>query len=303
MSPRHFALLFAICFTWGVNFVVSKWALSGTPVVVEGFDGAPPLFFAFLRFVLLYAILAPFLRPVPKDMGAVVGAGLTMGAIQFALLFIGLRFATPSTMAIVVQLSVPFTTILSILFLSEKVGWVRGLGMGLAFLGAGLVVAKPAEISFTVGLLAGVGAALSAAAGSIFVKRTTAPALSLQAWIGLISWPPLLVASLLLETRQIEQTLAGGLPFLGVLIFTVVLVNVFGHGSFYFLLRRYDASLIAPLTLMAPLIGVVSGVVLLGDPVTWQLVLGGLLAPTGVGVVAARRSRTLPTETVLGKPR
>jgi O-acetylserine/cysteine efflux transporter len=127
--------------------------------------------------------------------------------------------------------------------------------------------------------------------------------LSLQAWIGLISWPPLLIASLLLETDQIGQTLAGGWPFLVVMIFTVVLVNVFGHGSFYFLLRRYDASMIAPLTLMAPLIGVIAGVVLLGDPVTWQLVLGGLLALSGVGVVAARRSKTLPTETVLQKPR
>ena len=303
MSLRHFALLFAICFTWGVNFVVSKWALSGTPVVVAGFDGAPPLFFAFLRFALLYAILAPFLRPAPRDFGPVIGAGLTMGAIQFALLFIGLRYATPSTIAIVVQLSVPFTTILSIVFLSEKVGWVRGLGMALAFAGAALVVAKPAEISFTIGLLAGVGAALSAAAGSIFVKRTTAPALSLQAWIGLISWPPLLLASLLLEQDQVARTLEGGWPFLTVLIFTVVLVNVFGHGSFYYLLRRYDASMIAPMTLMAPLIGVIAGVVLLGDPVTWQLVLGGVLALTGVGVVAARRSKTLPAETVLRKPR
>jgi O-acetylserine/cysteine efflux transporter len=303
MNPRHFALLFAICFTWGVNFVVSKWAVSGTPIIVEGFTGAPPLFFAFLRFALLYAVLAPFLLPLPKKLGPVIGAGLTMGAIQFALLFIGLRYATPSTIAIVVQLAVPFTTILSIIFLSEKIGWVRGGGMALAFAGAALVVMKPAEISFTVGLLAGVGAALSAAAGSIFVKRTTTPALSLQAWIGLISWPPLLLCSLLLEQDQIAQTLAGGWPFLVVLVATVLLVNVFGHGAFYFLLRRYDASMIAPMTLMAPLIGVIAGVVLLGDAVTWQLVLGGLLALTGVGVVAARRSKTLPPKSVLDKPR
>ena len=80
-------------------------------------------------------------------------------------------------------------------------------------------------------------------------------------------------------------------------------MNVFGHGSFYFLLRRYDASLIAPMTLMAPLIGVICGVVLLGDPVTWQLVLGGLLALAGVGVVAARPARTASPADALGKPR
>ena len=52
---------------------------------------------------------------------------------------------------------------------------------------------------------------------------------------------------------------------------------------FYWLLRRYDASLIAPMTLMAPLIGVISGVVLLDDPVSWQLVAGGLIAIAGCG--------------------
>ena len=303
MSPRHFALLFGICLIWGVNFVVAKWSLSGTPVIVEGFEGAPPLFFAFLRFVLLYAFLAPFLLPIPKKMGPVIGAALTMGAIQFALLFVGLRYATPSAIAIIVQLAVPFTTILSILFLSERVGWVRGAGMAIAFLGASLVVFKPAEFSFTIGLVAGIGAAFAAAAGSIFVKRTSVPALSLQAWIGLISWPPLLLASIMLEQNQITDSLAGGWPFMGTLVFTVLLVNVVGHGGFYYLLRRYDASLIAPLTLMAPLIGVICGVLLLGDPVTWQLILGGALALVGVGVVAARRSQTLPPENVMRRPR
>ena len=58
MSLRHFALLFGICLVWGFNFVVAKWSLSGTPVLVEGFEGSPPFFFAFLRFFLLYAVLA-----------------------------------------------------------------------------------------------------------------------------------------------------------------------------------------------------------------------------------------------------
>lgn len=303
MSARHFLLLVGVCLIWGLNFIVAKWSLSGTPVIVEGFEGAPPLFFAFIRFALLYAVLGPFLRPIPKKMGLVIGAGLTMGAVQFALLFIGLRFATPSTVAIIVQLAVPFTTILSIIFLSEKVGWVRSIGMGLAFVGASLVVFKPAEFSFTLGLLAAVGGALAAGAGSIFVKRLDMPVMSVQAWIGLISWPPLLIASMIFESDQISASLAGGWWFFASLVFTVVAVNILGHGGFYFLLRRYDASLVAPLTLMAPLVGVILGVLVLGDPVTWQLVLGGALALAVVAVVAARRSRTLPPENVIQRPR
>ena len=303
MPFRHFLLLIGVCFVWGVNFVVAKWSLSGTPELVPGFEGAPPLFFAFLRFALLYAILAPWIRPRPEEMGAVVGAALSMGAIQFALLFIGLRYATPSAIAIVVQLAVPFTTILSVIFLSERVRWVRGGGMALAFLGAALIVAKPAEFTFTVGLIAGVGGAFAAACGSIFIKRTTLPAIPLQAWIGLISFPPLLLLSLIFERDQVAASVSGGWWFLASLAFTVVLVNVFGHGAFYYLLRRYDASLIAPMTLMAPLIGVIAGVLLLGDPVTWQLVLGGVLALTGVGVVAARPSGAANAQAAMRRPR
>lgn len=303
MKPRDFLLLFAICFVWGINFVVAKWSLSGTPQIVPGFEGAPPLFFAFMRFALLYAFLAPWLLPLPRKIMPVVWASLTMGAAQFAFLFIGLRYATPSAIAIVVQLAVPFTTILSIVFLKERVRWIRGGGMALAFAGASLVVLKPAEFTFTAGLLFGVAAAFMAAAGSIFVKRVDLKPIPLQAWMGLISFPPLLIASLVFEREQLSQTIAGGWIFLLALLFTVLLVNVFAHGSFYWLLKRYDASLVAPLTLMGPLIGVISGVVLLGDPVTWQLVLGGALAIAGVATVAARRAKTVQPETVLQKPR
>lgn len=303
MSLRHFILLFAICFVWGINFVVAKWSLSGTPPIVPGFEGAPPLFFAFMRFALLYAFLAPWLLPLPSKIMPVVYASLTMGAAQFAFLFLGLNYATPSAIAIVVQLAVPFTTILSIIFLKERVRWIRGGGMALAFAGASLVVLKPAEFSFTAGLLFGVCGAFMAAAGSIFVKQVDLKPIPLQAWMGLISAPPLLIASLIFERDQLASTISGGWVFILALIFTVALVNVFGHGSFYWLLRRYDASLIAPLTLMGPLIGVISGVVLLGDPVTWQLVVGGLLAIAGVATVAARRAKTVQPETVLAKPR
>jgi len=148
-----------------------------------------------------------------------------------------------------------------------------------------------------------VEAALAAAFGAIFVKRVPLKPIPLQAWMGLVSAPPLLVASLVFERGQIAASLDGGVWFLAALAFTVLAVNVFGHGSFYFLLKRYDASLVAPLTLIAPVIGVVLGVAVAGDPLTWRLALGGALALSGVAVVAARRARTVPPELVLQKPR
>ena len=58
------------------------------------------------------------------------------------------------------------------------------------------------------------------------------------------------------------------------------------------LLRVYPAALIAPFTLLVPIVGMTSAVLLLGEPITWwklagaALVLGGL----GLNVLAFRRS-------------
>lgn len=303
MSPRHFFLFFLVCLVWGVNFVVAKWSVTGQPVIVAGFEGSPSFFFAFMRHLGLYACLAPWLFPIPRPIGPVILTGLMMGAIQYSLMFLALQFATPSSLAITVQLTVPFMTILSVIFLKEKVRWVRITGMGMAFVGVGLVIAKPGELSLTFGLLIGVGAAFAAAAGSILVKKVQMGVIQMQAWIGLVSFPPLLLATLLFEHDQLARSVSGGWTFVAALGYTIVLVNIFGHGVYYLMLKRYDASLIAPLTLMGPLIGVLSGVFITGDAISWQMIVGGLLALGGVGIVAARRARTINPAEVMQRPR
>ncbi|MFS2318386.1 DMT family transporter [Maricaulis sp. D1M11] len=294
MRIKDLLALMAVCLVWGLNFVVAKFSVTGAPGWVPGFEGAPPIFFAFLRFALLSAFLLPWLRPRPQDLKTLFGLAMCMGAVQYALIFIGLQWATPSTMAIILQTGVPFATILSVLMLKETVGVPRITGMVVAFAGVALVVANPAELDLSLGLVFGLGAAFAGAMGMILVKRVPLDSIRMQAWIGVMSWPPLLVLSLLTESAQIEQTLAGGWPFLVALIFTVVLVNIFGHGVFYSLLQRYEANLIAPLTLMAPLVGVLSGILITGDPIGWRLIAGTVLTLGGVGVIALRQNRKLP---------
>jgi len=294
MRWRDFLALVAVCVVWGLNFVVAKFSVTGDPGWVPGFDGAPPIFFAFLRFALLYAFLAPWLRPGPADMKTMFGVAMCMGALQYVLIFMGLQWATPSGMAIALQLGVPFATILSVVLLKEHVGPVRLLGIIVAFAGIIIVVANPGEADLSLGLLIGIGAAFVGALGMILVKRMPLDSIRMQAWIGLISWPPLLVLSLVFERDQIAASLDGGWIFLAALIFTVVLVNIFGHGVFYNLLKRYDATLIAPLTLMAPLVGVLSGLLITNDPIGWRLIVGGGLTLVGVGVIAIRQNRKLP---------
>ncbi|PIW28006.1 MAG: EamA family transporter, partial [Rhodobacterales bacterium CG15_BIG_FIL_POST_REV_8_21_14_020_59_13] len=103
--------------------------------------GVPPIAFAFLRFLALAIVMFPFLRPLPKQWGILIIVAMGMGAVQYAFIFIGLQTATPSGMALVLQSGVPIVTLLSVVWLKEKIGWARGVGTAVAIAGVLLVVA------------------------------------------------------------------------------------------------------------------------------------------------------------------
>src|ERR1700712_5410854 len=109
MRFRDFALLVAVCLTWGFSNVLSK--------TVVGTWHIPPLFFAAVRFAIVFAVTFPWLLPVPKPVWRIVLVGALMGGGNFALLFIGLQTASPSMAAVVIQAGVPITTLLSVLIL------------------------------------------------------------------------------------------------------------------------------------------------------------------------------------------
>ncbi|MBP8242271.1 MAG: DMT family transporter, partial [Thermoflexales bacterium] len=76
--------------------------------------------------------------------------------------------------------------------------------------------------------------------------------------------------------------------------FAVLAVSIFGHGTFYRMIKKYDVTLISPLTLMTPIWGVVLGITLLGEPLTAKLVIGAVVALAGVGVIMVRPNRRFP---------
>ena len=67
--------------------------------------------------------------------------------------------------------------------------------------------------------------------------------------------------------------------------------SVFAHTAYYWLIGRYEATLLAPLTLMTPLATIAFGVGMTGDRFGGRMLLGTVLALLGVLVVALRPSR------------
>ena len=231
MALRDFALLVVICLLWASNNIVSKY--------VVAYLHAPPLFYAAVRFAIVAIAVFPWLRPVPKPFWRLILVALCMGAGSFAFVFLALKTASPSSVAIVSQLMVPMTTVLSFLILRERLSRRRLTGIALTLLGALAVMWDPHGFKISEGLLFVVASAFLGSLGAVLMKGMEGvKPLQFQAWVGLASSIPLALASAGLETGQVDRALAAGWPFLAALAYTAIAVSLLGHSLFFNSLLR-----------------------------------------------------------------
>ncbi|GJL91551.1 DMT family transporter [Hyphococcus sp.] len=299
MSLRELTLLMLICFIWGFHFVVLKFAVGELP----------PLFYAAIRMVLVALILSPFLSWRKGEMGYVLLGGLCLGALNYALMFTGLKYATASTAAIALELNVPFATVLAMIFLGDRPGWRRLLGITLAFLGVAVIAmggdsaGEGAQIGIGIAFVA--AGAFCEALGVVIVKRTTAfKPHELLAWFALVGAVSLSALSVLLEDGQAQAwTAADTTLIVGATIYSALAASLLGHTAYYWLLQRLPISMVAPSVLFTTVIAVFFGVVLLGDPFGLRMIIGGLMTLAGVGVVLLRNVKKQANNDALVEPR
>lgn len=284
MLPRHIAMAIGINLIWGFTFVAAK----------VGVSALPPFWFTGLRFMVIALLLVPWLRPLGPRLRPVLLVGLSMGLLHYSLLYLGIAFAGQiSSVAIGTQLSVPFALLLAALVLGERIGARRWGGMALALAGLILLGFDPVVLRHLDGLALVIAAALAAACALILMRRLRGVGvLELQAWIAVISGPPLLALSWLLESGQMDASRAAGWEVWGALLFTALAASILAQGGWYFLLQRYPVAQVSTFGLLGPVFGVAFGVLIQGDQLSGRFLAGGALTLLGVAVVQlAGRSR------------
>lgn len=283
MQLRDFLILIAVCLAWAVNNVVSKLVVSAWHV--------PPLLYGALRFGIVLLAVLPWLRPMPRPAWRILAVGLLMGGGTFALLFVGLKTVSPSEAAVVSQAGVPITTLLSIVMLGERIHIIRAAGISLTLVGVLMVVWEPG-FSVSAGMLLVLAAALCASLGAVMMKQMDEIApLRFQAWVGLTGFAALTPLTLLIDRDSFHTVIDAGWPFLAALLYSALVVSVVAHTAYYLLIQRYEANLLAPLTLITPLATIGLGVLITGDRLDPQMIAGTAIALTGVLIVALRRTR------------
>ncbi len=284
MPWRDSLALAAVVILWGANFSAAKMAI----------EQIPPLAMLALRFGLLVIILGPFLVRRPKaPFGRLLVAALCLGGFHFGLLMTGLSGTDASAAAIVIQLAQPFSALLAWAVYREVPRPLQGAGMLLAFAGVYILADSPRFQTDWLPLLIVAAAAFAWALANILIQRIGAiNVFELNAWVAAIAMPVMLGMSLLLESGQAAAIDGADAWAWGAIGFQVVGSTIVAYGCWYWLLGRHSVNRLVPIMLLVPVLGVLITVPVLGEPLSWAKVLGGLLTILGVAVMQVGRRRT-----------
>lgn len=281
MTRRDFFLLMICCLGWGGNFVIAAWALGNNPV--------PPYMLAAMRGSIVVALMGYFLfKPLPKKFGLLLIVCALVGPVHLALLYTGLQSASATGSSIVSQFMIPMSTFLSIIFLKEKVGWVRGSAIFGAFIGVMIMIYDRSSLTLDIGLIYVLLAYISLAVASIIMKFVGDIAWQQYvAWMGLMVMISMGVGSFIFEQGQAEVWQISRVPLLITALYAAICVTIIAHGQYFNLIKRYDVSLVVPLTLMVPVFATVLGVIFLNDDIYPRYAIGAFLILPCVYIISA----------------
>ncbi|MBN67396.1 MAG: EamA family transporter [Rickettsiales bacterium] len=287
MKPIHIVLAILVALCWGGNFSASKFAVLHFP----------PFMTTFIRYALVALLLLPFTSKPERGWGQLwLLANLTV-VMHFGLVFVAIHMGLDvSSTVVAVQLGAPFTCILGAVFLKDRLGAWRITGMAIAFVGAMVVAGTPrVEAHLFAFGLACLGA-LAWAITNIYMKRMgEVRILPLLAWTGLLSLPQVAVIMWIFEGNPLDYVpTAPWTAWVGI-GYSAVFSTIVGYGCWYLLLRTYNVSQVAPFSLLVPVVGLLGGVYFFHEPLTNQMLAGGVLTLIGVAIINMRRPKLAAT--------
>jgi len=283
------------CLVWAGNFVVSAWVLGGDNTVFPNAVAVPPFMLAATRALIVLIFMFPFFRiKRPEKWGRLLLVCACVGPIHLAFLYTGLITASASGSSIVSQMMIPFATILSVIFLRERVGWVRMAGIFGAFIGTIIMIYEPGALSLDIGLLYVIAGYFSLAIGSVLIKAVgDVDWRQYVTWMAALVLPIMTIASALFETGQADVLTLSLWQLLIAAAYAAICVSIIAHGQYFNLIKRYDVSLVVPLTLMVPVFASILGVVFLKETIFTRYYVGAALILPCVYLIA-KRGKTVP---------
>jgi drug/metabolite transporter (DMT)-like permease len=282
--PRStWMLLAGLTLGWGLNWPIMKIALAYMPVwtfrslsVAGGAAG---------MFLIAWAGRRRLLPP-PEHWGRLALSSLFNVTLWNLCIAYGLLYV-PVGRSVILAYTMPlWVVLLSRLFLNERLTRRRLAGVALGMVAMGLLIGSELAVlrAAPIGAALVVAAALSWAIGTVLVKRfpTDLPTTSFTAWQLLIGGAPIAIGALLLEDAHWRQV---PWPATFAVWYNILVAFVFCYWAWYKIVSRTSAGVSALGSLMIPVVGVFSSVLVLGERPSWQEYAALALVITAIATV------------------
>jgi len=288
MKTRDYGLFWLIGLLWGTSFLWIKIAVEDvSPLVLVAFR---TLFGAGgLGLVILFSRNIDFhWKDIRKHAFDFFVLGLINITLPFVLVSSAEQVIDSGTASILNAANPLFTILLSPIFIrDDRITWPKALGLVVGFIGVYLLMAPSLGGRWNANLggqFMMLGATLCYAAGSIYA-RIKSPALpaTVSAFLQVaastvITWIIVLFTEkpLVLPAHGITWVAFAWLGLLGTAIAYII---------YFHLLHRIGPTRVSMITYIPPLVGVILGIIFLGESFYWQAILGGALILSGITLV------------------
>lgn len=267
LPRRLWWLLAGLTLAWGMNWTAVKVAL--TEIAPWTFRSICLGGGAVVLFVALRASRQPLAIP-RSEWARLALVAFFVVTLWNLLIAFGVRLI-PSGRAAILAYTMPALAIpLSVWFLGERMSARKSLGLALGMGGMALLLAEElaAAQGQPLGALFMLGAALSWAVGSILQKKypISAPLPALTAWLMLVGGVPVYLGMLLFEY---DVPFAPGLAAWLALGYSVFIAFAWGYWAWIKIVEAVSVSVFSLCILMAPVVGVFSGILFLGERPGW----------------------------------
>ena len=286
--PRQgLVLLAALSLFWGLNWPIMKVVLSEVPPLY--FRGSCLLLGGIG--MLMLARASGNSVTVPQGCWKRVGLLSLTNIVGWNVLAIYGVSLLPSGRAALLGYTMPlWSALFSVWILGERVtarrlvGLLLGLSGIVALMGGSLQGMMQAPLGVTCMIVA----AWSWALGVVLLKRlpVAMPTSALTGWIMLLGGLPILVAAILLESSRL--LVPSFWPAFG-LAYNTLIAFMFCYWAWNRIVFMVPVAVSSLSSLATPLIGVLGGIVFLGEPLGWREGLAALLILSAVGTVSFKR--------------
>ncbi|MFP3123617.1 DMT family transporter [Ectobacillus funiculus] len=285
LSRTRTALLIVfLVLVWGVNWPLSKFALSYTP----------PLLFAGIRTLIGGLLLLIVAIPRYKQMRLKESWHIYLVSSAFNIILfyglqtVGLGYLPAGLFSIIVFLQPVLLGIFSWAWLGESMFGLKILGLFLGFAGVATVGAKGLSGHISVlGVVLALGCAFSWAIGTVFVKKAGHAVDSI--WLTTLQ---LIIGGLFMigvgSKFESWSKIIWDAAFIWDLLFISVFVIAAGWLVFFKLVNSGDASKVASYTFFIPFISLLASIIFFNEAFTISLLIGLILIVASIALVNSK---------------